>query len=98
MSYRGYLKSDKWESIKKKQKQLQNKCTVCKSKKRLHVHHKSYKNFGEETPKKDLATLCKKCHMCLHRLNNTGRTILQKSDYNYTDKQWIKLYKLLKGV
>ncbi len=72
MSYRDYLKSDSWKTtkwlIKKNAKsQGKKKCQFCGSKKRLNVHHKTYKNIGMEQID-DLVLLCQPCHFTWHRV------------------------------
>lgn len=42
-------------------------CFRCGSRERLNVHHKNYKNLGNETDK-DLVVLCENCHKKLHQI------------------------------
>lgn len=72
--YREYLQSEKWK--KKRQKVLKRdnfECQYrvwiffkCKSKKKLQVHHKTYKRVFRERMS-DLVTLCEKCHKKEHK-------------------------------
>ena len=63
-----YMKSEKW-AIKRKQKAIQAsfRCEVCDKVilKGFHIHHKTYKNFGNE-PLNDLQFLCEECHINAH--------------------------------
>ena len=46
------------------------KCTVCNSEDKLVVHHKDFNGRGKENPNNDednLITLCKQCHVAVHR-------------------------------
>ncbi len=61
-SYKDYLFSEHWWSVKKRYK---TSCFVCGSK-RTHLHHRTYKNFGKER-RKDLISLCKKHHWDAHK-------------------------------
>jgi hypothetical protein len=46
------------------------RCEICKSKKRLLVHHTDYKNININT----LQVICKKCHMKIHaNLHSRGK-------------------------
>ena len=45
-------------------------CTICGDKSKLTVHHKDNKGRGTENPNNSLSnliTLCRKCHMNIHR-------------------------------
>lgn len=42
------------------------KCQLCRSDKRLHVHHNTYERIGDELPE-DLIVLCKRCHKFYHQ-------------------------------
>jgi 5-methylcytosine-specific restriction endonuclease McrA len=65
-SYNTYLNSPQWR--RKRQKVLARdlyQCRQCGSRKRLHVHHLTYKNLYHE-PLHDLITLCAKYHKKVH--------------------------------
>src|SRR5690242_20039038 len=66
MEYKEYLKSDKW---KKKRNQAKywhgRRCAICR-KKRTDVHHKTYKNLGNEDAKWHLIPLCREHHFGAH--------------------------------
>ncbi|MHA2066094.1 MAG: HNH endonuclease [Candidatus Thorarchaeota archaeon] len=51
-----------WKAIRQKILERDgNKCTECSSTDKLHVHHLTYENEGNEKPE-DLITLCHSCH------------------------------------
>jgi len=61
-----YLASKRWQE--KRQKILKRDdhiCQGCGAKKRLEIHHISYRKLGHE-PLKDLITLCRDCHQKQH--------------------------------
>jgi hypothetical protein len=70
-SYNEYINSKDW--LKKKieffkflkASKLKRVCDICGCKKRLHVHHLSYKNFMNEEMT-DLQLLCYACHKTKH--------------------------------
>ncbi len=66
MEYKEYLKSPEW---RKKRNQVKywhgKKCHVC-LKKFKDIHHKTYKNLGNENQKIDLIPLCRICHEKVH--------------------------------
>lgn len=64
--YKSYLKTEHWELKKKEYISVYKKeCALCKSKKALHLHHKTYDNVGKEKLE-DLVLLCKHCHNEVH--------------------------------
>ena len=66
LSYREYIVSPEWRrrsAIKKKS--VNHSCQVCNSSKDLQVHHRTYKNMGNERDN-DLTVLCKPCHTMFH--------------------------------
>ena len=65
--YLEYLQSEQWLNIRLDILSIRKNCERCGSKRKLHVHHKTYKNFGHEEPQ-DLELLCEKCHQVEHRL------------------------------
>ena len=65
-NYRKYLKSDEWAQLKIDLFNYRGKsCEKCGNKKRLEVHHLTYKNVFNEEPE-DLIILCRKCHQKEH--------------------------------
>ena len=61
-----YYKTEQWLHFRKLKIEWENnKCERCGSSKRLQVHHKNYKSFGDEMPW-DLMVLCRECHRKEH--------------------------------
>lgn len=81
-SYSSYLNSEHWNSLKRKYKnQNKKKCYICKVRKGLHLHHKTYKNLGKEKFE-DLDYLCGDCHGLIHEYANKGMISIDLSDLN----------------
>lgn len=76
--YNEYLRSDKWALKRQQKAQEQNfRCEICDKflVKGFHIHHKTYKNFGNEKLS-DLQFLCEECHInvhCKQKINNTNK-------------------------
>lgn len=67
--YYAYLNGPVWKAIRARRLKLDGfKCRKCGSVEVLQVHHRTYLNWGGQEKMEDLITLCKKCHMLLHRL------------------------------
>ncbi len=68
--YLEYLKSDKWQEVRKAKAKEQNyTCERCHKviKKGFHIHHKTYEHLGNE-PLSDLMFLCEDCHKEIHKI------------------------------
>lgn len=64
--YDDYINSDKWQRRRANRMAIDNnECKLCFSKAKLHVHHITYDNFGNE-PMSELITVCKSCHEKIH--------------------------------
>lgn len=64
--YKAYLQSEWWKKRRKKALHRANyQCEECYTEEKLHVHHLSYKNIGNERPE-DLQVLCAACHYHKH--------------------------------
>jgi len=65
--YYNYIHSKEW---KKKRNHALNfygyNCCLCGSRKKIHVHHRNYKNLFKETMQ-DLILLCQPCHKLFHK-------------------------------
>lgn len=62
-AYKKYINSPKWQAKRSERLKIDNyTCQKCGELRGLHVHHVSYKNFGNENVYEDLITLCEKCH------------------------------------
>lgn len=76
LTYSQQLLTEKWKN--KRMKILcrdEFKCTVCKSTKKLQVHHTKYM-FGKlawQYPDNWLVTLCEKCHKKVHKIKSRVR-------------------------
>ena len=66
--YLKYLDSVEWANIKIDFKQYKgNKCELCNSTKKLHIHHKTYKRLFKEEYS-DLMLVCEVCHNKIHSI------------------------------
>lgn len=66
--YLSYLQSSHWKAFRKKFFESHwRRCIGCHVTKKLHLHHKTYKNLGQEKDS-DVCILCKRCHFKLHKL------------------------------
>ncbi len=66
MPYREYLQTDHWQALRKRMlKRAGYRCQLCNSEGRLHVHHRTYENRGNESYS-DLIVLCPNCHAKHH--------------------------------
>lgn len=66
MPYDEYLQTEHWRTTRSKAlKRAQMRCQLCNSKKKLHVHHRTYERLGREL-QSDLIALCKACHEKFH--------------------------------
>lgn len=76
-SYRDYLKTEHWKNIRKLiRKKYNNKCKNCKTSERLEVHHKTYRNIGNELLS-NLVLLCRDCHQQVHDQSNSNKQMLE---------------------
>jgi len=62
-----YYASEEWAERRRKVFERDNwACVLCSNTEGLSVHHRTYRNFGNE-PLEDLTTLCSRCHRRFHR-------------------------------
>lgn len=67
--YREYLVSKKWAALKRAVYFFyEEECYICRSKDKLHIHHKTYDRIYHEDLD-DLVLLCNNCH---HKIHNCG--------------------------
>lgn len=73
--YEAYLASPKWQQLRTAALERDGQaCRICNATRRLDVHHRTYKHFGDE-PLGDLVVLCRECHELFH----SGRRIADRS-------------------
>ncbi len=71
--YTAYLGSLTWKEKRAKRLEFDDhKCQGCTLMGFLDVHHKTYKNIGDENVAEDLVSLCRNCHKATH----AGETLL----------------------
>lgn len=69
-SYQHYLQSNHWRRMRRHYyKEHEKKCELCKAKKNIHLHHRTYKRIGNEKMS-DFHALCSECHSMVHKLAN----------------------------
>lgn len=74
--YLAYLNTDMWRNLAEKRLELdKHRCQCCGSGgtplNPLNVHHFNYKMvLGTENPCADLVTLCRSCHIGIHKVMN----------------------------
>jgi len=68
LTYTEYMKSASW-MVRRSEwwKGRRRQCSICRSKKRLHLHHVTYERLGFELDS-DLVALCEDCHDGVHNL------------------------------
>ena len=62
--YYEYLKSDRWQHLRRSVLRRDNELCICGAK-ATEVHHKTYERIGNE-PLSDLVSLCRHCHQNVH--------------------------------
>ena len=66
MPYSDYLMTEHWLSIRAAViYRASGRCQLCSKEDRLHIHHNSYQNLGQERPE-DVIVLCQYCHEKFH--------------------------------
>ncbi len=69
-NYREYLQSEHWKELSAETKRLAGeRCQVCNSESKLHVHHRTYERKGREL-QSDVIALCENCHELFHSNQN----------------------------
>lgn len=71
--YAEYLRSNHWRAVRRRYQasKLPWRCYICGADKRLDLHHKTYKRFGNENLH-DLIPLCRPCHNLVHLAVRNG--------------------------
>lgn len=92
--YRAYLRTPQWQAIRIEVIGVRGgKCERCDSTHRLQVHHKTYKNLGNESLS-ELELLCSVCHKAHHKVvdkkkSNKGRRYKK----HYANAVFRKMYR-----
>lgn len=70
MNYIKYINSAGWSKRRKEYLDTHpNNCVICGISKNLHLHHKTYKNLGDELDE-DLMLVCENHHIEIHKIAN----------------------------
>jgi len=77
-SYREYLKSDHWHTLRNRKNK--KRCAICGIKGPTDRHHLNYRNLFDVT-KADLRNICRTCHDVAHQLLKNG-TIKYENESN----------------
>jgi hypothetical protein len=72
--YENYMITRHWINRRKIFISKIKSCELCGSKIRLQVHHKHYKNIGNENDS-DICVLCRKCHLLVHRIHSKNKNV-----------------------
>lgn len=83
-TYHEYLKSKRWQEVKKQAKRngLYQKCYCCHKKGRLELHHITYKHicsYEELEYSRGLIAVCRSCHQEIHDYSNRNKLSVVKS-------------------
>lgn len=74
MPYYKYLHTQHWAQLRElKLAEVDYRCQLCYSPKKLHVHHRTYVRLGREKLT-DLTVLCKECHDVFHKYRTLDKT------------------------
>ena len=66
LPYQDYLKTEHWQKTRDEALRLgRHECRICRAKKTLDVHHRTYERLGHED-QADLVVLCRICHRLFH--------------------------------
>ena len=86
LNYDLFLKSHYWWRCKQTVLQRDGRCCAnCRSANRLHIHHKTYANHGNELNNLgDLMILCRDCHALAH-----GKPWLTRSGAGYPENAYL---------
>ncbi len=88
MNYTEYLTTVEWQRTRRwALDRAGNKCQLCKSDRKLDVHHNDYSRLGKEEPS-DIIVLCNDCHGHHHRIEK-----LTEDTFKLKDKPGTPFYK-----
>jgi hypothetical protein len=66
-NYQAFLHSDTWKTLRERRLRIAGfKCEKCDCRRRLQVHHHTYRATWPETQVEDLRVLCRWCHAQFH--------------------------------
>lgn len=72
LKYKDYLSTEHWQEVRRRALEYAGySCQLCNSKIRLNVHHRTYKNRGNELPT-DVVVLCQACHEKFHDIGEAA--------------------------
>lgn len=74
MDYEKYLNTGHWQRVRRNYFKKYPKICFCCGLPAYVLHHKEYKNRGEENDE-DLIPLCEDCHNSIHRMMKEDKTI-----------------------
>lgn len=80
--YDQYIASKEWKSFRDSILAERKECKSCGSSQKLHLHHKHYRNFKQETPD-DVEVLCFDCHNKFHAFAITNQLTIAKASRFY---------------
>ena len=65
-NYEEYLLTEHWKMARDSVLLFwDNRCMICNSEEKIHVHHRTYVRLGDEQMN-DLVPLCEECHSLFH--------------------------------
>lgn len=83
--YAAYLGSEAWKVKRAERLEIDGrKCQGCTLSGFLDVHHKTYRNIGDENVQDDLVSLCRNCHNATH----AGETLLLEEISKLTGREF----------
>jgi len=90
-SYESFLKSEYWQGIRKKTqlakyKDNYKKCSHCKSKENLNLHHINYRWLLTKRELSAITCLCEKCHKAVHNFANEHQITISNATQIHNDK------------
>lgn len=70
VGYEKYLKTRHWFNLRRSIITKDSRCSACGYPGNINLHHRSYKNIGNES-KGDFVVLCGKCHDKIHKIKKS---------------------------
>lgn len=73
MTYAQYMASPAWRAVRAQRLALDGgRCVVCGGA-AVNVHHLTYANFGHEDIRRDLVSVCRRCHTHFDAVEQAAR-------------------------